>query len=99
MNQEQKDSCKREICNLSNIEVSACTIATVFKPQYGYLQMYLALSGQSFGALDGVYRSSKEITLTPDADDSTREAFVRYAGNTQKLNEIKNECPFVRELL
>lgn len=99
LEQEEKDKCMKKICESGSVELSQCTIATEFKPHFALLQMYLVLAGEDPGTLDGIYRGSKEITSTPTAASNTRKALVQYAGNTAKLTEIKNECPFVRDLL
>lgn len=98
LNQEDKDACKKQICESGSVELSQCTIATEFKPHFAYLQMYLVLAGEDPGTLDGIYRSSKEITLTPTATSNTRKALAQHGSNVANINEIK-KCSFVKDLL
>lgn len=99
MEEKERECLKKEICKNTNIEVSSCTIATDYRPQYSNLQLYLALSKSFSQELNGIYRKVGEINSTPTGSLYARKSFISYAGNPAKLNEIKNQCPFIRELL
>lgn len=101
LKQEGKEQCKKEICESGSTAYSnQCTIATEFKEQYAYLQMYLYLSDEDPGTLDGIYRGSKEITSTPTAGSNTRKALVQFGSNPANLAKIKgNQCQFMSTLL
>lgn len=98
LEQEEKDKCMKKICESGSVELSQCTIATEFKPHFALLQMYLVLAGEDPGALDGIYRGSKEITLTPTAGSNTRRALAQHGSNAANINELK-KCSFVKDLL
>lgn len=99
MVEKERECLKKEVCKNTNIEVSSCTIATDYRLQYSNLQLYLAFSNAFSQNLTGVYRKVSEINSTPTGDLYARQSFINYAGNPAKLSEIRNQCPFIRDLL
>ena len=79
LSEEQRECLKKEICKNTNIEISACTIATDYRQQFAHLQLYLTLSKAFKFPLDGKYRPETDIIKTPTGDDFTRGQLVAYA--------------------
>lgn len=49
--------------------------------------------------MDGIYRSNKELTITPTAGSNTRSVLVQWGSDINRLHKAKNECPFMKDIL